>query len=51
MIVTHLIAAIRRWVSYRKTVAELSRLDDRSLNDLGIMRCDIDLIARKSIAA
>lgn len=51
MIVAHLIAAIRRWAAYRKTVAELSRLDDRSLNDLGIMRCDIDQIARKSIAA
>lgn len=51
MIVAHLIAAIRRWASYRKTVAELSRLDDRSLNDLGILRSDIDAVARKAVAA
>ena len=51
MIIANIIAAFQRWVAYRKTVAELSRLDDRSLSDLGITRCDIDTVARGSTAA
>lgn len=48
MILTHIIAYIRRWLDYRNTVSELTRLDDRELRDLGINRCDIDAIAHES---
>ena len=44
--ITHLFAAIQRWLAYRETVRELSNLDDRELADLGISRCDIDAVAR-----
>ena len=38
----------RRWRTYRRTVDELSRLDDRSLADLNIARADIDGVARRA---
>jgi uncharacterized protein YjiS (DUF1127 family) len=38
----------RRWRTYRRTVDELSRLDDRSLADLNIARTDIDSVARRT---
>lgn len=38
---------LRRWASYRKTIRELSALDDRELNDLGITRGDIQPLARE----
>ncbi|MCZ4273143.1 DUF1127 domain-containing protein [Maritalea porphyrae] len=38
---------LRRWASYRQTVRELSALDDRELNDLGINRGDIQPLARE----
>jgi uncharacterized protein YjiS (DUF1127 family) len=34
---------------YSRTLAELSGLSDRDLNDLGILRHDIDRVARESI--
>lgn len=34
---------------YRLTAAELRRLDDRELNDLGLSRGDIDRIALDSV--
>lgn len=37
---------IRRWKAYNQTVRELSALDTRQLNDLGISRSDIRAIAR-----
>ncbi len=40
-------AALRRWLSQRQTVNELSRLDDRVLEDIGIVRSEIpSLVAR-----
>jgi len=48
--ITHLFAAIQRWLAYRETVRELSSLDDRELADLGISRCDIDAVARQAAA-
>ena len=36
----------RRWRKYRRTVDELSMLNDRELNDIGISRCDINIVAR-----
>jgi uncharacterized protein YjiS (DUF1127 family) len=37
----------RRWNIRRKTVAELLRLDARQLDDIGIVRGDIDAIATR----
>jgi uncharacterized protein YjiS (DUF1127 family) len=40
-------AAVRRWLIQRRTVNELSRLDDRVLADIGIVRSEIpSLVAR-----
>jgi len=36
----------RKWAAYQQTVRELSQLDNRQLNDLGINRSDIQRIAR-----
>lgn len=36
----------RKWGAYQQTVRELSSLDNRQLNDLGISRSDINRIAR-----
>jgi uncharacterized protein YjiS (DUF1127 family) len=46
MLVSWVLAKIRNYLQYRETVAELSRLTDRELDDLGISRYDIDSIAR-----
>ena len=40
----------RRWTAYQQTVRELSSLDNRQLNDLGISRADINRIARDHAA-
>jgi uncharacterized protein YjiS (DUF1127 family) len=36
------------WVKFRQTVTELGRMSSRELQDLGIDRADIRLIARGS---
>lgn len=41
---------IRRWAAYQQTVRELDSLDNRSLNDLGIVRADIPRIAREHVS-
>ena len=46
MIVTWIVSKIRNYLQYRETVAELSRLTDRELEDLGISRYDIETVAR-----
>jgi uncharacterized protein YjiS (DUF1127 family) len=51
MFVTYILSQIRAYMRYRETVRELSHLSDRELNDLGIVRNDIDSIARNSAAA
>ena len=43
-----LISAVKRYLKYRETMYELSRLTRRDLQDLGIQRCDIEFIARNS---
>ncbi len=48
MIVTWFLSKIRNYLQYRETVAELSRLTDRELDDLGISRYDIESVARGS---
>jgi uncharacterized protein YjiS (DUF1127 family) len=37
---------IKKWAAYQQTVRELTSLDNRQLNDLGISRSDIQRIAR-----
>ena len=49
MIVSWVLSKIRNYLQYRETVAELSRLTDRELEDLGISRFEIDSAARNSI--
>jgi len=39
---------IQEWRRYRASVRELSRLTDRELHDLGIVRSDIEHVAKKS---
>lgn len=36
----------KKWAAYQQTVRELNALDNRSLDDLGINRGDIQSIAR-----
>ena len=38
----------RQWRNFRDTVDELNRLSNRDLNDLGISRGDISVIAREA---
>ena len=37
------------WRQYRNTAAELNRLSQRELADLGISRADIPALARQSV--
>ena len=39
---------IQEWRRYRASIRELSRLTDRELHDLGIVRADIESVAKKS---
>ena len=40
-----LVRLIREWKRYNRSVAELSRLGDRELADIGISRSDIQRVA------
>lgn len=40
---------INTWKRYNRTVAELESLTNRELADLGIMRSDINRIAREAV--
>ncbi len=44
-----LIRSYNNWRRYRNTVNELSRLNARELNDLGIMASEIPSIARQAV--
>jgi uncharacterized protein YjiS (DUF1127 family) len=50
MFVAAIIARLNAWMRYRETVRELSKLSDRELDDLGIVRSDIDSVARLNLA-
>ncbi|MGB0854473.1 MAG: DUF1127 domain-containing protein [Pikeienuella sp.] len=43
------VARFTEWRSYRRTVVELSALNDRELADIGLVRSDIEAIARKEM--
>ncbi len=45
-----LMAPVVRWYRRRKTYQELMRLDDRTLADIGILRCDIPQVVRNAFA-
>ena len=45
--VSALLGSIARWNDARLTQKSLSALSDRELNDIGLCRGDIDLIARQ----
>jgi uncharacterized protein YjiS (DUF1127 family) len=49
--VASIIAKIQSYLRYRETVRELSKLSDRELDDLGIVRSNITDIARHYSAA
>ena len=42
----NLIRSYKNWRRYNQTVRELSRLNSRELDDLGISRSDIERVAR-----
>jgi uncharacterized protein YjiS (DUF1127 family) len=42
---------LKNWAAYQQTVRELAALDNRQLSDLGIVRTDIQKIARENVRA
>ena len=46
-----LLETVKRWWIYRQTMNELSRLSDRELNDIGIIRANIENVATKAAAS
>ena len=50
MCTSFVLSRIRAYFRYRETLAELSRLSDRELDDLGINRYDIERVARLNAA-
>lgn len=44
-----MIKTFQKWAQYQKTVRELSALNRRELDDLGIQRSDIQRVARASV--
>jgi uncharacterized protein YjiS (DUF1127 family) len=51
MWIVSLVAAMRIWTRYRATVRQLSQLDSRTLQDIGVNRGDIETAAWKSATA
>lgn len=51
MFIASLVARIQAYLRYRETVRELSKLSDRELDDLGLLRADIHNVARHYAAA
>ena len=43
-----LFETVKRWWLYRQTMTELSRLSDRELSDIGLIRSEIDRVAIKA---
>ena len=51
MIFAKLAQKFDMWRRYRDSVRELRQLSDRELDDLGIVRTDIEAIARVAVLA
>jgi uncharacterized protein YjiS (DUF1127 family) len=51
MFIASLISKVQSYLRYRETVRELSKLTDRELDDLGIVRGEIADIARHYASA
>lgn len=47
MAVVRAVETVHRGIAYRQTVRALSRLDERTLADIGIMRSEITDVARE----
>ncbi|MFC5385999.1 DUF1127 domain-containing protein [Aquamicrobium segne] len=45
----NLIRSYRNWRSYRRTVNELNRLSNHQLEDVGILRDEIEQFARRTL--
>jgi len=45
---SHVIHLFRAWRRYENSLVELSRLGDRELADIGVVRSDIPRLARES---
>ncbi|MGL4287797.1 MAG: DUF1127 domain-containing protein [Phreatobacter sp.] len=43
-----LVTRFNAWLTYQRTKAELTQLDDRSLADMGFQRGEIEFLARKA---
>jgi uncharacterized protein YjiS (DUF1127 family) len=48
-LIDRMMRALEQRKQYARTVAELSQLSDRDLDDLGVHRADIHAIARESV--
>ena len=45
-----LFETVKRWWMYRQTMNQLSRLSDRELADIGLIRSEIERAATKAVA-
>lgn len=45
----NVVRSFNTWRQYRQTVAELGRMSTRGLEDLGIVRADIERVARAAV--
>ncbi|QRM36066.1 DUF1127 domain-containing protein [Microvirga sp. VF16] len=48
MFIAFIVSKISAYLHYRKVIRELMQLSDRELDDIGVVRNDIDAIARQS---
>ena len=51
MFVAFILSKIRAYQRYRETVRELMQFSDRELEDLGVSRFEIDVVARQHAAS
>jgi uncharacterized protein YjiS (DUF1127 family) len=45
-----MLGTVKRWWLYRQTLNELSRLTDRELNDIGVVRSELETVAIRAAA-